>query len=97
MPYKDSQAQKEAQARNNVRRKAVILEYVNNIKMDRGCYFCGIRNPIVPDFHHIDPSTKDVAISTMISGRKRLKKYKRRLTSVKLYVQTATDLFMQIS
>lgn len=76
MPYKDEEQQKtankkwreesptfrESQARRRLERREVIAQ----IKRERGCMFCGEREPICLDFHHRDRSTKIANVSMLV-------------------------------
>ncbi len=57
--------------RNNVEtRKAERIadhrEIVNSMKADRGCEHCSEADPSALDFHHRDPSTKVMNVSTLV-------------------------------
>lgn len=54
----------------NERRRRERLEYVNRLKAAAGCKICGESDPIVLDFHHVDPSTKILPLSHMVARRR---------------------------
>lgn len=63
--YKNRDKEK---ARSLKRRKLVekeIREYLQNIKISRGCLFCGEDHVACLDFHHIDPNEKEETISAI--------------------------------
>lgn len=41
------------------------LSFVQRIKTGLSCFVCGISNPILLDFHHVDPSAKSGNISEL--------------------------------
>lgn len=51
----------------NVRRKQKVREILLEIKRQRGCSRCGIDDPRVLDFHHVDQ--KDLAVSVLVYRR----------------------------
>lgn len=53
--------------------KAERYKYVNAYKAEQGCQRCGIKDPRLLAFHHLDPSEKDGAISRLIGTRRSLK------------------------
>lgn len=57
----------------NARITQKLREEVNTIKSSRGCCICGEKNPIVLDFHHVDPQIKSDDISELMAGRYRKK------------------------
>ena len=67
MAYKDPAMQRawnqtpnasaKALARTSARRLKT-KNFLDNFKAEQGCIFCGIKIPIVLQFHHRDPSTK---------------------------------------
>lgn len=43
----------------------LISEYINNIKVEKGCVHCGYNeNPIALDFHHLDKLLKEKNVSS---------------------------------
>ena len=51
-------------------RKEKVVSFVREFKSERGCYACGYnRHPEALDLHHLDPSSKEYSISTLISNR----------------------------
>ena len=46
-------------------RAARILLFLRNFKAEKGCFDCGIKNPIVLDFDHRDPKEKKFTISDL--------------------------------
>lgn len=40
--------------------------WLNSIKAETGCYFCGETTPVCLDFHHIDPTEKSFTISLVM-------------------------------
>ena len=52
-------------------RQRALFEEIANYKVDKGCEICGYnKHRAGLHFDHIDPSTKHMAISTMISRMK---------------------------
>ena len=51
-----------------------MLTFVRNFKCEKGCMFCGEKEPCCLDLHHIDPDTKEYAIGHMVRnfGKDRL-------------------------
>jgi hypothetical protein len=49
----------------NKARREWNAEYIERIKAERGCSRCGIKDPDVLVFHHLDPSTKVDDLSRM--------------------------------
>lgn len=47
---------------------AVKRELVWRIKAERGCQDCGIKDPVVLDFDHRDPATKNTRLRNGIGG-----------------------------
>lgn len=45
------------------RAKLRRMEYLRSVKQEAGCLRCGIRNPIVLQFHHSDPGRKEFSVS----------------------------------
>lgn len=45
-----------------IRNRKFILEYLQN----KSCIDCGISDPILLEFDHIDPSTKDIEVCKMM-------------------------------
>lgn len=41
---------------------------IGQIKSQQGCAKCGDTRPYVLDFHHIDPSTKNMRVAKMVSN-----------------------------
>jgi len=42
-------------------------EFVNKLKIERGCLDCGIKHPAVLDFHHIEPRQGGKCIPELVS------------------------------
>ena len=63
---------------NQVKRKRVLsnAQKVRDWKQDRGCTKCRETDPACLEFHHLDPSIKEVAISNVVGywGNERLHK-----------------------
>lgn len=56
------------------RRRDRIREFLNGYKAEHGCA-CGEKEPLALDFHHIDPSTKEIDVSKAVQlgwGEKRI-------------------------
>lgn len=52
-----------------VRKKyAERKDWVNKIKLEKGCQKCGEKRPYVLDFHHIDPSIKDGTVARIAAN-----------------------------
>lgn len=89
MPYKDELKQKQAQHKSYLRNKDKIRrsawesrkqnrDFLVELKTNGCCNKCGFKHPAVLDFHHLNPSDKEMNISDAIRrhgwGRKRLLK-----------------------
>ena len=62
--------------KRTLRRRASLRNWINSRKSTRGCAVCAENNPAVLDFHHRDPETKRLSISSMITfghGKEQLK------------------------
>ena len=83
MPYKDKEKQREYQRKwvnnkyathteeikkqkNDNRNKK--RQWLNDYKAECGCFMCGIKNPVVLEMHHKDPSTKRETLAYLTSG-----------------------------
>lgn len=55
---------KKASARNTQAHRVRIRAWLAEKKEERGCRRCGITDPRVLDFHHLDPATKAFSIGT---------------------------------
>lgn len=53
-------------ARNNKRRQDATMK-LQEYKQQLACKVCGETEPVCLEFHHLDPATKDLAISQMMS------------------------------
>lgn len=56
--------------RNNCHRNKNRLEkkqMVNNLKKSSGCQSCGIKNPVVLQFHHREKESKTKSISMLVA------------------------------
>ena|ERR1700733_8396270 len=42
-------------------------KFINDYKAKMGCLRCGENNPIVLDYHHRDPSEKDIEVALLIT------------------------------
>lgn len=49
-------------------------EFVNKLKIDRGCLDCEIKNPAVLDFHHTEPRKGGKCIPELVSETASLKR-----------------------
>jgi transcription elongation factor Elf1 len=95
MPYKDPEKLKEykrqhyiknkdkyreASIRSKKNTKPKKREFVSRYKLKCGCRLCGYNDSATAlEFHHIDPSEKDSAISRLISGNWGLKTIKKEI------------------
>lgn len=95
MPFKDPVKQKEykkqhyinnkaaykaAQKRNKNSNRPEKQKYVMDYKLDKGCERCGYdESPTALEFHHVDPTKKDSAISRLVSGNWSLKTIKKEI------------------
>lgn len=50
-------------------RRNVCRKYVNEIKSERGCYFCGEKEFVCLDFHHLEQEGKDKPISFLVAAK----------------------------
>lgn len=50
------------------RRQRRARDFIQHLKNHRGCLMCGEREPACLDFHHLDPDTKHLKVSSM-AGR----------------------------
>jgi hypothetical protein len=46
-------------------RTTALAQQITDYKADHPCVVCGEDDPCCIDFHHVDPSTKDVEVSNM--------------------------------
>ena len=83
MPYKDPQKQKQAQQewyQKNMVSAGIVAEkskearirtkkWYNEIMSDKFCKRCGESDTVVLEWHHLDPSKKDMSIAEMLSRR----------------------------
>jgi hypothetical protein len=46
-------------------------EWYFNFMKDHSCVRCGVSNPILLDWHHLDPTQKDMNVSEMMNRRSR--------------------------
>lgn len=67
---------KDKQARENRAHKKLLQEISYRYKALCGCKHCGIKNPIVLQYDHLDKSTKICTIAQMISDRYGMKMFK---------------------
>jgi hypothetical protein len=60
LPYSQRSEREKEQLRSGARRQhARKRAWLAEFRSKRGCSHCGETDPIVLDFHHIDPSTKE--------------------------------------
>lgn len=83
MPYKDPQKQKQAQkewyekkvvsagivAERSKLARLKTKEWYNELMEDKFCKRCGESDSIVLEWHHKDPSQKDMGVSDMLQRR----------------------------
>ena len=80
MPYKDPKKQKDAQRSHYLKRKDWFLgrqeqrrqrsrEYIWSIKERSNCKNCDECHPATLDFHHRDPTKKNIEASKMIANK----------------------------
>lgn len=50
---------------NNNRMYKANSQFVRRVKRLYGCYFCGEKEPVSLDFHHLDPREKDKNIHSL--------------------------------
>jgi 5-methylcytosine-specific restriction endonuclease McrA len=51
-----------------VRRRKRLLDFCEQVKVERGCFLCGSKTDLT--FHHIDPATKSAEVKKMVrNGR----------------------------
>jgi hypothetical protein len=78
MPYKDKTKDKEAKIRHlrankdyyrqkSTARKEMLRQYLLDYKKRSHCKICLISDPVVLQFHHRNPSEKDISISNVVS------------------------------
>ena len=69
MPYKNLQEGREKTLARLKKYKKVGLKFINRYKKFYGCKFCGEKNPICLDFHHISrKKSMDSRICQIISS-----------------------------
>lgn len=70
---KDASGMSVAQA-SQTRRRARTIEWLRNVKSERGCVRCGEKHPACLDFHHRDEAAKLFGIGTRVHffGREKL-------------------------
>ena len=68
--YKDDPKSKLEDCR---RRRQVLFDIVNDIKSKCGCKICTEHDPVCLDFHHIDPTKKDLEISKLVFNKSRVR------------------------
>ena len=52
---------------NSEARRRALQDRVAMYKIEHGCCMCGVRDPVVLEFHHTNPNSKQFGISTAIS------------------------------
>ena len=78
MPYKDPEKQRTAQRKyaqkrtayyreRSRQRRAELKQWYFDLKSTLACERCGEDHPATIDFHHPDPSTKELDISKAVS------------------------------
>lgn len=60
------------QTKNRERENRLLAE-VNELKARAGCCFCGEKEPVALDFHHVDPATKHRDVSSLCHSKSRNK------------------------
>lgn len=53
----------------NKQLKEKIKIFVNDLKKEKGCCICGEKDPIVLDFHHLDPNQKNKEVSFWVHNK----------------------------
>ncbi len=81
MPYKDPEKQRQAQHRSYIKHRIAVglrqkssrdrtRNYIWHKKIESGgCIKCGEKHPAALDFHHRDPSKKEITINGMLEGK----------------------------
>lgn len=64
--YRNNPSRRDSIKADRDRAKLVNREYIKDVKSKHGCYFCDESEPVALDFHHKDPSEKDMNISVMV-------------------------------
>lgn len=64
---KDKQHRRNATNVWKRRTKSIAAEWVDAFKAKCGCTKCGEKDPACLDLHHLDPSTKVMAVSVMVA------------------------------
>lgn len=66
--YKSDTSVKRRQRSNNYKNILIKREFVNQYKSSKGCLFCGEKEPVALDLHHLDPKIKDSSVSRMLGN-----------------------------
>lgn len=78
-------------------KRAYLQELAQRYKRKCGCRICGIKNPIVLQFDHIDPTTKISTVSQMITDRHNIERIKAEIRKCQILcanchlIKTAKD------
>ena len=57
----------------NKKRKDKIKLFINALKKEKGCCVCGETDPVVLDFHHLNPNEKNKDVSYWVHNKSKKK------------------------
>lgn len=75
MPYKDREKAREYHRKYSKKhcllqkRRREYQQWFQELKQGLSCSICGENHPATLDFHHNDPTEKDLAVGTMVANR----------------------------
>ena len=66
MPYKDREKDLARRSAYNKRNYQARRKWLDDIKVSEGCAHCGETDPIVLEWHHLDPAIKTTNINQLM-------------------------------